>query len=350
MNIHEKYIKRCIELAKNGVVAARPNPSVGCVIVFEDRIIAEGYTSAYGGHHAEVNAINAVKDQILLKKATLYVSLEPCNHFGKTPPCSDLIVKSGIKKIVVGCMDPHSKVAGTGIEKLKRSGCEVLVGVLEGACIASNKRFFTIHTKNRPYIILKWAQTKDGFIDRIRHENDEIQPNWITNKHARQLVHKWRAAEASILIGTNTAINDNPQLDVRDWYGIDPVRIVLDRSLRIPKSYHIYNGKTSTIILTEKEPEQPSKEVTYIMLDFSKNIAEQLCEILFEHQLQSVFIEGGKKTLQTFIDANLWDEARVFVGDTVFGQGLEAPVISGKTVSENNIQSDMLRILYNERT
>ncbi len=350
MNIHEKYIKRCIELAKNGIVAARPNPSVGCVIVFDDRIIAEGYTSTYGGHHAEVNAINAVKEHSLLKKATLYVSLEPCNHYGKTPPCSDLIVKSGIKKVVIGCIDPHNKVAGTGIEKLKSNGCEVLVGVLEEACIAANRRFFTFHTQKRPYIILKWAQTKDGFIDRIRPENDEIQPNWITNKHSRQLVHKWRAAEAGILIGTNTAINDNPQLDARDWHGNNPVRIVLDRSLRIPKSYHIYNGKMSTIILTEKEPEQTSKEVMYITLDFSINIAEQVCEILFEHQLQSVFIEGGKQTLQTFIDANLWDEARVFVGDTSFDQGLKGPMISGKIVSENNIQSDMLRILYNERT
>lgn len=347
MNIHEKYIKRCIEISKNGSVHAAPNPSVGCVIVHDNRIIAEGYTSPYGGNHAEVNAIKAVKDTSLLLKATLYVSLEPCNHFGKTPPCSDLIIQHKIPTVVVGCVDASKKVDGTGIQKLRDNGCEVIVGVLEAACIQSNIRFFTYHEKKRPYIILKWAESKDGFIDKIRTKDDAIQPNWITTNYARQIVHKWRAEEAAILVGTNTVLQDNPRLDVRSWEGSNPTRIILDRSLRIPATYNIYDGTVKTIIITEKA-ESSTNTMLYEHINFSKNLAQQICEILVKHKLQSVFIEGGKQTLQTFIDANLWDEARIFIGEPSFKKGLTAPKISGKLTYSDVIKKDALRIIENQ--
>jgi diaminohydroxyphosphoribosylaminopyrimidine deaminase/5-amino-6-(5-phosphoribosylamino)uracil reductase len=221
VNIHEKYIKRCIEIAKNGLGTARPNPMVGSVIVHEDVIIGEGYTSTYGGNHAEVNAIHSVQDKSLLKQATLYVTLEPCSHYGKTPPCSDLIITHNIPKIVIGCVDDNKKVEGQGIERLRKAGCHVIVGVLENACKEHHKRFLTFHNKKRPYVILKWAETKDGFIAPV--SKDTLQPVWITNEYSRQLVHKWRAEEQSILVGTQTVLDDNPSLTVRDWTGENPI-------------------------------------------------------------------------------------------------------------------------------
>ncbi len=349
MKIHEKYIKRCIELAKKGLKSARPNPSVGCVVVYENTILGEGYTSPYGGNHGEVNAINAVADKNLLKKATLYVSLEPCNHFGKTPPCSDLIVKHEIKKIVIGCVDPNSSVAGAGIEKLKSNGCEVVVGILEEECIAVNKRFFATHTKNRPYVILKWAETKDGFIDRVRNDDDPLTPNWITKTYARQLVHKWRAEEDAILVGTNTALNDNPKLNVRDWSGDNPIRIVLDKSLRIPRTHHIYNGSVKTIVFSELK-ETSINNVSFEFIDFSGNVPTQVLSLLSNYGIQSLFIEGGQQTLQGFIDADLWDEARIFTGDVYFKEGLKAPVIGGKQIRSEFIENDVLRTFYNLKT
>jgi diaminohydroxyphosphoribosylaminopyrimidine deaminase/5-amino-6-(5-phosphoribosylamino)uracil reductase len=349
VKIHEKYIKRCIDLAKKGLGTTSPNPAVGSIIVYQNKIIGEGYTSPYGGNHAEVNAINSTKDKSLLSKATIYVSLEPCNHFGKTPPCSDLIVKYKIPNVVIGCVDPFEKVAGTGIEKLKANGCNVIVGVLEQECIDSNKRFFTYQNKKRPFIILKWAETKDKFISphlSSLPKGEEAKPIWITNKYSQQLVHKWRAEEDAILIGTNTALNDNPKLNVRNWVGKNPVRIVLDRALRIPKNYHIYNGLVKTIILTEKK-EQSNDSVTFERIDFSKNIALQICNILIEYKLISLFVEGGKQTLETFIEADLWDEARIFIGDTSFNKGLKAPTIKGNIISETGIKSDLLKILIN---
>ncbi len=346
MKIHEKYIKRCIELAKNGLISARPNPSVGSVIVYKNSIIGEGYTSAYGGNHAEVNAMNTVANKKLLKDATLYVSLEPCNHFGKTPPCSDLIIRHGIKRVVIGCIDPFEKVAGDGIEKLKLNGCEVIVGVLEKECMAVNRRFFTFHTKKRPYIILKWAETKDGFIDRIRNDKSKIQPNWITNKYSRQLVHKWRAEEDAILVGTTTVLNDNPKLDVRDWIGNSPTRIIIDRKLRIPKTHHIYHGTVKTIVLTELK-ETAIDSVIFEQIDFSKNVPNEIMTILNKYEVQSLFIEGGMQTLQAFIDAGLWDEARIFNGDSYFKEGLAAPIITGKVVANKSIQSDHLKTIHN---
>ncbi|WP_420575119.1 bifunctional diaminohydroxyphosphoribosylaminopyrimidine deaminase/5-amino-6-(5-phosphoribosylamino)uracil reductase RibD [Kordia sp.] len=340
-------MKRCLQLAANGLQAAMPNPSVGAVIVHNDKIIGEGYTSAYGGNHAEVNAVHSVKDKSLLKEATIYVSLEPCSHFGKTPPCSDLIIAHQIPKVVIGTIDPFAKVAGRGIERLKNAGCEVVLDVLKDECIASNKRFFTFHQHKRPYIILKWAQTQDGFIDKIRQENDPVQPNWITNRYSRQLVHKWRSEEASILVGTNTAVTDNPKLNTRDWYGKSPIRLVLDKSLRIPADYSLFDQSIKTIVCTEQE-KASTENLIFETIDFSENIAQQVCEILYTHNLQSVIIEGGKQTLQTFIDANLWDEARVFMGNISFQKGIEAPIFTGKNQSEETILDNSLHIYHND--
>ena len=347
MNIHEKYIKRCIELAKKGMGRTYPNPMVGCVIVYEGKIIGEGWHQKAGEAHAEVNAINAVEDKELLKKATLYVSLEPCNHIGKTPPCSDLIVHYQLPKVVVGSIDPHDKVAGKGIEKLRKHGCDVIVGVLEDECVALNQRFFTHHTKKRPYIILKWAESADGFLDAERDvvTKSGAKPNWITNQYSRQLVHKWRAEEQAILAGTTTVLKDNPSLTTRDWFGDNPVRIVLDRSLKVPDDFSVFNDEAKTIVFTEKDSVSDVKHITYQKIDFSENLAQQLCNTLYKSENQSVIIEGGLQTLQTFIDAGLWDEARIFTGETQFFSGVKAPKISGELISEQRIKSDVLKII-----
>ena len=347
MKIHEKYIKRCLALAKKGLGTTSPNPMVGSVIVYKNSIIGEGYTSPYGGNHAEVNAINAVVDKALLKKATLYVSLEPCNHVGKTPPCSDLIIKYGIPNVVVGCIDPFEKVAGKGIEKLRKSGCNVEVGVLEKECVELNKRFFTFHNKKRPYIILKWAESADGFISPYYtlKEGKEAKPIWITNQYSRQLVHKWRAEEQAILVGTNTALNDNPALDVRSWSGKNPIRIVLDRSLKIPMNYKLFDGSIKTIVLTERVRETNNENLIFEKIHFSEQLALQIGTVLYSYNIQSVIIEGGAQTLQTFIDANLWDEARVFEGDRMFFRGIKAPMMQEGVIKQRTIKKDIIRII-----
>jgi diaminohydroxyphosphoribosylaminopyrimidine deaminase/5-amino-6-(5-phosphoribosylamino)uracil reductase len=346
---HETYIKRCIEIAKNGLGMTRPNPMVGCVIVYNNNIIGEGFTSAYGGNHAEVNAIQSVSDPTLLQKATLYVTLEPCSHFGKTPPCSDLITSHNIPNVVIGCLDDNPKVAGKGIKKLEKSGCKVTVGVLEKECKAHHKRFFTFHNKKRPYIILKWAETVDGFIAPL--ERNEINPVWITHIYSRQLVHKWRSEEQAILVGTNTVLQDNPSLTVRDWTGENPIRVVLDRNLKLPKDATIFNKEAKTIIISKKfddsEPQNHNRPVEYIDWDLESSIAEQICDVLFENNITSIIIEGGAKTLQTFINETLWDEARVFSSSVQFKVGTEAPTFSGTLVSEENIGDDILKIYYN---
>ena len=251
MNIHEKYIKRCIEIAKNGLGTTAPNPSVGCVIVYSNIIIGEGFTSPFGGNHAEVNAINAVTDKSLLQKATLYVTLEPCSHFGKTPPCANLIIENKIPNVVIGTIDSHSKVSGEGIRKLKEAGCNVTVGVLEGACKSHHIRFFTFHNKKRPYIILKWAESNDGFV--APETKTEQKPVWITNARSRQLVHKWRSEEQAILVGTNTVLEDNPSLTIRSWTGKNPIRIVLDRTDKLSDSSSVFNNEAETYHLTKNE-------------------------------------------------------------------------------------------------
>ncbi len=333
-------MKRCLELAKNGLPNAMPNPSVGAVIVCDDKIVGEGYTSAYGGPHAEANAIRSVKDQSLLKKSTLYVSLEPCSHFGKTPPCCDLIIKHEIPTIIVGTVDTNSKVSGTGIQKIIASGKTVIIGVLEQECIESNKRFFTFHNKKRPYIILKWAQSQDGFIAPTNEfrkdlEANERKPYWISNTFSRQLVHKWRSEEQAILVGTQTVIDDNPKLDVRDWTGKNPVKIVLDQRNRISKENYIFGNTSKTIVLTANE------------IDYTQKIGKQIADFLFDNAIQSVIIEGGRQTLQTFIDENLWDEARVFKGSILIENGVKAPELHSKETIRKSILEDELLIFRN---
>ena len=348
---HEKYIKRCLELAEKGIGTTRPNPSVGAVVVYQDRIIGEGYTSAYGGNHAEVNAIHAVKNKEQLKEATIYVTLEPCSHYGKTPPCADLIVRSQIPNVVIGCIDTNSLVAGKGVERLKKAGCSVTVGVLEKECKEQHKRFFTVQNKKRPYIILKWAETNDSFVAPLT--KDEQKPVWISNQYSQQLVHKWRSEEHAILVGTNTVVADNPSLTVRSWTGRNPIRIVLDKNLRISQEANVFDANVKTILVTEtrEEERQISEEkenVIYEEIDFKTNIAQQICEVLQKHHIQSVIVEGGTKTLQTFIDAELWDEARVFIGNTEFRNGVKAPQIKGKIINKESIDNDVLKIYLND--
>ena len=343
---HEQYIKRCLEIAQLGIGTTRPNPSVGAVLVVDNKIIGEGFTSPYGGSHAEVNAIKSVKNKELLKQATIYVTLEPCSHFGKTPPCSDLIIKSGIKKVVIGCVDSNSLVSGKGIELLKNAGCDVIVGILENECKEHHRRFFTFHNKKRPYIILKWAVTNDGFI--APKTRNEQAPVWITNETSRQLVHKWRSEEHAILVGTTTVLEDNPTLNVRDWNGENPVRIVIDKGLKIPTNLNIYDTSIKTIFITEKESNN-RKNIFFEKISFSNLVASQICDVLFKHKIQSVIVEGGAKTVQTFIDENLWDEARVFESEVSFTNGVKAPVINEpKVLSEKNIKGDILKIVRND--
>ncbi|RLK02340.1 bifunctional diaminohydroxyphosphoribosylaminopyrimidine deaminase/5-amino-6-(5-phosphoribosylamino)uracil reductase RibD [Tenacibaculum discolor] len=348
---HEKYIQRCLELAKKGIGTTRPNPSVGAVIVCKNKIIGEGFTSPYGGPHAEVNAINSVQNQDLLKEATIYVTLEPCSHHGKTPPCADLIINKEIPNIVIGCVDTNSLVAGKGIERLKKAGRNVTVGVCKEACKEHHKRFFTVQSKKRPYVILKWAETKDGFIAPLTKE--EQKPVWISNQYSQQLVHKWRSEEHTILVGTNTVIADNPSLTVRSWSGNNPIRIVIDKTLRISTEATVFDGNIKTIIITEKKEDKREKRkekqnVIYETIDFSSQIAKQICEVLHKHQIQSVIIEGGAQTLQTFINENLWDEAKVFIGDINIKEGVKRPVFNAKLSSEEKIDNDILRIYRND--
>ena len=334
MTDHETYIKRCLFIAKLGLGKTRPNPMVGCVIVYKNEIIGEGFTSPYGGNHAEVNAIKSVRDKSKLKSSTLYVTLEPCSHYGKTPPCSDLIVENKIPNVVIGCLDVNEKVAGKGVAKLKESGCNVIVGILEKECKNHHKRFFTFHIKKRPYIILKWAETLDGFI--APESKSERKPIWITNELSRQLVHKWRTEEQAILVGKNTVIQDNPSLTARDWTGENPVRIVLDPDESLSKNLNVFNNEAKTFVICEKD------------IDYSNKVAEQISDFLFKKNINSVIIEGGSQTLQTFLDSNLWDEARIFIGQKEFRKGIKAPDFKGKLLSERIMNFDILKIYLND--
>lgn len=347
MNTHEKYIKRCIELAKNGFGTTYPNPMVGSVIVYNDQIIGEGWHKKAGEPHAEVNAVRSVKDKSLLKKATIYVSLEPCSHFGKTPPCCDLIIANEIPNVVVGTVDPNEKVAGNGIKKLIEAGINVTVGILENECYELNRRFFTFHNKNRPYIILKWAESQDGFLAPEKQIDQERKPVWITNTYSRQLVHKWRSEEQAILVGTQTVIDDNPKLNVRDWSGNNPARVVLDQNNRISKESFIFDDSVKTILFTKSEINFSAENTTFEVIDFNQNIIPQILAVLHQNQIQSIIIEGGLKTLQAFIDQNIWDEARIFIGKTTFSQGTKAPIIKKKTTTKTHIQNDELIYVRN---
>lgn len=343
MTSHENYMRRALELAQLGRGRVSPNPMVGCVIVHEDKIIGEGWHQRYGEAHAEVNAINAVADKSLLSKATVYVSLEPCAHFGKTPPCADLLVKHQVKNVIISVVDSNPAVAGKGIEKLKAAGIEVVTNILEKEGREINKRFFHFIEKERPYIILKWAETADGFIAQENYDS-----KWISNEYSRQLVHKWRSEEDAILVGRNTAAHDNPQLNVREWTGRNPVRIVIDRFLKLSEKLSLFDKSQPTLLYNVlKHEEHPN--LTLIRID-EQGFLWHLLKDLHKRKIQSVIIEGGLQTLQSFIDQGLWDEARVFKSMRTFGKGISAPHFRGNLKSTDDVMGDTLFIYTNSNT
>ena len=325
MTKDEKYIARCIQLAKNGLCNAAPNPMVGAVIVHNDTIIGEGYHIRCGEAHAEVNAVRSVKDKSLLKESTIYVSLEPCSHHGKTPPCADLIINRGIPRVVVGCQDPFSLVAGRGIAKLREAGIEVKVGVLEEECRQLIRRFVTFNTLRRPFITLKWAESADGFIDLHRTEG---HPYIFSSPLSSMLVHKRRAEHSAILVGRRTALLDNPSLTTRNWYGKNPVRMVIDKDLTLPKHLALFDGSVRTLVFTQREDTSNRPNVEHIRLDFKIDILPQIMEVLYKEKLQSLMVEGGSILLQSFIDAECWDEAYIEQSDAHLKDGVKAPSFS----------------------
>jgi diaminohydroxyphosphoribosylaminopyrimidine deaminase/5-amino-6-(5-phosphoribosylamino)uracil reductase len=344
------YMSRCLELALNGMGNVAPNPMVGSIVVHNNRIIAEGYHTEYGKDHAERVAINAVKDKDVLKESTLYISLEPCSHFGKTPPCTDLILESGIKKVVVATRDPNPKVQGRGVEVLKNAGVDVIEGILEKESRELNRRFFVYHIRKRPYVILKWAQTLDGYIDAIRNPTDPIAPIWVTNDLARTLVHRWRSEEQAILIGTNTVAKDNPRLDVRDWSGRSPIRVILDRKLRLPAESNVYDGSLPTIVFIGNNSSAAAQRKSFLSIpnielltiDFAKGVEDQVLNELYERGVLSVIVEGGAMLINSFVKKHFWDEARVFVGNKFFGDGVKAPELSGELWSYDQVGDSKL--------
>ena len=345
-NIPNIFMQRCIDLSILGKGNVAPNPMVGSVVVYDNKIIGEGYHEFYGGPHAEVNAINSVKDKTLLSKSTLYVNLEPCNHFGKTPPCSHLIVKHKIPNVVIGCIDSYSEVAGMGVAHLRENNVNVTVGILENEALELNKRFFTFHAKQRPYIILKWAESNDGFMDKTRSEND-LGINWITQPETQQLTHKWRAEEAAILVGSNTVTNDNPSLTCRAIQGKNPVRIVIDRSQKIDQTAKVLDSSAKTIIFNESLDAQ-TENLTYIKINFKDNIIPEILSQLYKNQIQSVIIEGGAKTLQHFIDASSWDEVRILRGTPNFENGIKSPQLQTKIKEQFTFGKDTVTIYSND--
>jgi diaminohydroxyphosphoribosylaminopyrimidine deaminase/5-amino-6-(5-phosphoribosylamino)uracil reductase len=340
---HETYINRCLDLARLASGETAPNPLVGSVIVHAGRIIGEGLHCKFGRPHAEVNAINSVRDQSLLNDSTLYVNLEPCSHTGKTPPCSDLIIQNGIPRVVVGTVDPNPVVSGKGIRTLKKAGIKVICNILPEKCRELNKRFFTYHLQKRPYIILKWAKTTDGFIDLVRQNPELPQHNWISNNISRMIVHQWRAEEQAILIGTNTALFDNPRLNVREWPGNSPLRLVIDRNLRLPDNLNLFDQTLSTLVFNAVKDCQQGK-IRYVKLDFKESILHQLLNYLYNIEIQSVFVEGGKRLIESFLNEDLWDEARVFTGKKQFGLGVSSPVIPAVEPDEYLIREDLLQV------
>lgn len=318
MIIKEKYIRRCIQLAQNGIREAAPNPMVGAVIVHNNKVIGEGYHIRCGESHAEVNAIKSVKDKELLKDSTIYVSLEPCSHTGKTPPCADLIIANKIPHVVIGCQDPFSKVAGNGIKRLKEHGIKVEVGVLEQECLELIHRFCVFHNKKRPYIILKWAESANGFIDKKRTNG---KPVVLSTPLSSLITHKRRSEVSSILVGTNTARLDNPSLTTRGWYGNSPTRLIIDRRNELKLDLHVFDRSIPTIVFTEVEAVSKAN-LQYITLNFEENIPMQICDILYAQNIQSILIEGGAQTHQSFINQNLWDEIQIEKTDKVLSEGV----------------------------
>ncbi len=342
MSTDEKFMQRCIELAQLGAGSVAPNPMVGSVVVHNGKIIGEGYHEQYGQAHAEVNAIQSVKDKALLKEATIYINLEPCAHFGKTPPCSDLIIASKIPNVVIGCIDSYSEVAGKGIAKMSDAGINVNVGVLEQESLALNKRFFTFHNKKRPYIILKWAQSANGYID-IDRANNEKGVFWITQPATKALVHKWRHEEAAILVGKNTINVDNPSLTCRNYEGNSPIRIIIDQKMRLDYGgFNVGDRKAQTYVLSEKEVISKGKLQFIKPADFTiKSILTTLANL----DIQSVIIEGGATTLNHFINADLWDEARILTGVNSIPNGTPAPIVQGIVSEAYAFGKDQIKII-----
>jgi diaminohydroxyphosphoribosylaminopyrimidine deaminase/5-amino-6-(5-phosphoribosylamino)uracil reductase len=332
-------MRRALELAESGRGFVSPNPMVGCVIVHEDQIIGEGFHEIYGGPHAEVNAINAIKNPELLSESTAYVSLEPCAHWGKTPPCANLLVEKGLKKVVIGALDSNPLVGGKGVEILRKAGIEVVTGVLEREARLQNRRFFTQIEKKRPYVILKWAQSKDGFVAR-----SDYSSKWISNARGRQLVHKWRAEEDAILVGKNTAKYDNPSLTVREWTGKNPLRLVIDPNLELPENLNLFDQIVPTICYnTIKSDKTDNLEFVKLKPGFE---LKEILEDLNSRKIQSLIVEGGSFVLNKFIEEGLWDEARVFTGPTEFGEGISAPNLNLIPTETLSIQEDSLRIYH----
>lgn len=336
----ELFMQRALDLAQLSLGAVSPNPMVGCVIVHNNKIIGEGRHERYGAAHAEVNAVASVENPLLLSESTVYVNLEPCSHFGKTPPCADMLVKHRVKKVVIANTDPNPLVSGKGIEKLKAARIEVVTGILETQGRELNKRFFTFMEKKRPYLILKWAETSDGFIAR-----ENFDSKWISNEHSRKLVHKWRSEEDAVLVGTGTALHDNPALTVRDWAGRNPVRIVIDRFGKLPQTLALFDGSQHTICYTTHRDES-AKNPEFVKLPETDFITAMLDD-LFKRNIQSVIIEGGATTLSQFIRERLWDEARIFTSPEQFGSGIAAPKITGNLISRESVFTDTLAIYRN---
>lgn len=333
---HTKYMARALELAALGLGKVSPNPLVGCVVVHDDQIVGEGFHESYGSAHAEVNAINSVEDQSILPECDVYVTLEPCSHFGKTPPCADMLARKQVKSVYFSCYDPNPLVAGNGQRKLKDANILAESGLLETESRFLNRRFLTFHEQRRPYIILKWAQTSDGFIARKNFDS-----KWISNEASRNLVHQWRAEEDAILVGTNTAKHDDPRLNVRGWEGDDPVRIVIDKKLELDKGLSLFDKSQPTLVYNTQES-RSDEVLEYVRVegDFLQGILEDL----FNRKIQSLIVEGGTSMLKSFIDSELWDEARIFKSNNSFGEGISAPEIEGHLIDQRSIESDQLEV------
>ncbi|NSW44814.1 MAG: bifunctional diaminohydroxyphosphoribosylaminopyrimidine deaminase/5-amino-6-(5-phosphoribosylamino)uracil reductase RibD [Bacteroidales bacterium] len=343
---HCSFMQRAIDIASLGLGHVSPNPLVGCVIVHNGKIIGEGYHYCFGGAHAEIVALNSVKNKELLKNATMYVTLEPCSHYGKTPPCAETIISVGIPHVVISCLDPNPLVSGNGIKKMIESGIKVETGVLAEEYRFVNRRFFTFFEKKRPYIILKWAQTKDGFIDYERN-CDIPEIHWISSTFNKTLVHKWRSEEMAILIGSNTVLNDNPQLTNRLWAGKNPVRIVFMFGKKLPLSAKVFSDEAKTIVFTDIITDCPNEKVEVIKLNTEKPFIEQVISHLYQMNILSVLVEGGLHTLQSFIDSNYWDEARVITGNSFFYKGIKAPAINRNVKYAEIIGENVLNVYYN---
>lgn len=335
-------MRRCITLARNGAGFVSPNPMVGAVVVCDDKIIGEGYHAKCGEAHAEVNAIASVRDKELLKRSTIYVSLEPCSHHGKTPPCAELIIKMQIPRVVVGSKDPFPQVAGRGIAMLRAAGIDVVEGVLKNECDELNKTFMHRHTANRPFVLLKWAQTADGYMDYKRTSEDKKKPLILSNEESRRVVHKLRSQVDAIMVGTTTALLDNPSLSVRYWSGRNPVRIVLDQNLELPKDLHLFDGSITTLVINELKNDKEGTGLEYIRMDFSSNLLSQILSELQRRKIESLMVEGGCILLQSFIDEQLWDEARVEYAPFCIEDGVAAPVLNGIMKGEETIKSNRI--------